>query len=140
MKPARPFMPVVTMSELQAALRATVGKRGMTEEDVCALADYLMSFFGFDSEVIDNRLDMDDRDVFYMLEEAGLLGTRQEEIHIKKGKLWRIHYWILRTKRIKELAGTVEPKEEAGVFAYDVRPAGGWARRAPQEKGSRRDP
>ena len=130
MKPARPFMPVVTMSELQAALRATVGKRGMTEEDVCALADYLMSFFGFDSEVIDNRLDMDDRDVFYMLEEAGLLGTRQEEIHIRKGKLWRIHYWVLRTKRIKELAAGTKPREEVGVFAYNDLPAEAWARAA----------
>jgi len=123
-------MPVVAMSELRAALRATVGKRGMTEEDVCALADYLISFFGFDSEVIDNRLDMDDRDVFYMLEEAGLLGTRQEEIHIKKGKLWRIHYWILRTKRIKELAAGTKPAEEAGVFAYTDLPAEAWARTA----------
>src|SRR2546425_11715876 len=109
-------MPVVSMSELRAALRATVGRRGMTEEDVVTLADYLISFFGFDSEVIDNRLDMDDRDVFYMLEEAGLLGTRQEEIHIKKGKLWRIHYWILRTKRIKELAAGGKSPEEAGGF------------------------
>src|SRR3990172_1675566 len=97
-------MPVVTMSEIRVALRVTVGQRGMTEEDICALADYLISFSGFDSEVIDNRLDMDDRDVFYMLEEAGILSTRQEEVHIKKGKLWRIHYWILRTDRIKEIA------------------------------------
>lgn len=121
-------MPVVTMSELRAALRVTVGKRGMTEEDIVTLADYLMSFFGFDSEVIDNRLDMDDRDVFYMIEEAGLLGTRQEEIHIKKGKLWRIHYWVLRTARIKELAGTRVPKMESGGFAYDHLPAEAWER------------
>jgi len=121
-------MPVVSMSELRAALRLTVGRRGMTEEDIVALADYLISFFGFDSEVIDNRLDMDDRDVFYMLEEAGLLGTRQEEIHIKKGKLWRIHYWILRTNRIKKLAMGTVPKEEAGVFAYDDLPAEVWDR------------
>ncbi len=121
-------MPVVTMSELRAALRATVGKRGMTEDDVGTLADYLMSFFGFDSEVIDNRLDMDDRDVFYMLEEVGLLGTRQEEIHIKKGKLWRIHYWVLRTARIKELAGTRVPIQESGGFAYDRLPAEAWER------------
>ena len=121
-------MPVVTMSELRAALHATVGKRGMTEEDIGILADYLMSFFGFDSEVIDNRLDMDDRDVFYMIEEAGLLGTRQEEIHIKKGKLWRIHYWVLRTARIKELAGTRVPKAEARGFAYDHLPAEAWER------------
>src|SRR5437870_10316987 len=43
-------MPVVTMSEMVAALRATVGKRGMSEEDLRALADYLMSFFGFETE------------------------------------------------------------------------------------------
>ena len=71
---------------------------------------------------------MDDRDVFYMIEEAGLLGTRQEEIHIKKGKLWRIHYWVLRTARIKELAGTRVPKTEARGFAYDHLPAEAWER------------
>src|SRR5207245_4839626 len=94
-------MPVVTMSETVAALRATVGKRGMPEEDLRALADYLMSFFGFETEAIDNNLDVADRDVFYMLEEEGLLTTRQEEVMIKKGKMWRIHYWILRVERIK---------------------------------------
>src|SRR3989449_6132 len=57
-------MPVVTMSETVAALRATVGKRGMAEEDLRALADYLMSFFGFETEAIDNNLDVADRDVF----------------------------------------------------------------------------
>src|SRR5213592_4153514 len=94
-------MPVVTMSEMVAALRATVGKRGMSEEDLRALADYLMSFFGFETEAIDNNLDVADRDVFYMLEEEGLLTTRQEEVMIKKGKIWRIHYWILRAERIR---------------------------------------
>jgi hypothetical protein len=122
-------MPVVTMSEIRAALRATVGRRGMTEDDVCALADYLISFFGFDTEVIDNRLDMDDRDVFYMLEEAGILTTRQEEVHIKKGKLWRIHYWILRTVRIKELAAGNGDKPDSDVFAvYGELPEEAWAR------------
>ncbi len=127
-------MPVVTMSEIRAALRATVGRRGMSEEDICALADYLISFFGFDSEVIDNRLDMDDRDVFYMLEEAGLLSTRQEEIHIKKGKLWRIHYWILRADRIKGLASGAHIKPDTDLFAvYEGLPDEAWAR-APLSK------
>jgi hypothetical protein len=126
---------LVTISELRAALRATVGRRGMTEDDIWTLADYVISFFGFDSEVIDNRLDMDDRDVFYMLEEGGLLGTRQEEVHIKKGKLWRIHYWILRTRRIKELAGRSKPVHEAGVFTYDDLPAEAWARDDAEDDG-----
>jgi len=127
-------MPVVTMSEIRAALRVTVGKRGMTEEDICALADYLISFFGFDSEVIDNRLDMDDRDVFYMLEEAGILTTRQEEVHIKKGKLWRIHYWVLRTDRIRELATGTRNKSDDDVFGvYGDLPEEAWVR-APATK------
>ena len=122
-------MPVVMMSELVAALRATVGHRGMTEEDLRALADYLMSFFGFNTEAIDNNLDVADRDVFYMLEEEGLLTTRQEEVLIKKGKIWRIHYWILRVERIKALAKRAAPKSPADAFAvYDDLPDDIWTR------------
>src|SRR5207245_8736116 len=111
------LMPVVTMSEMIAALRATVGKRGMSEDDLRALADYLMSFFGFETEAIDNNLDVADRDVFYMLEEEGLLTTRQEEVMIKKGKLWRNHYWILRVERIQAVAKPQRPKADDNAVA-----------------------
>lgn len=122
-------MPVVTMTEVVAALRATVGRHGMPEEDLRTLADYLMSFFGFETEVIDNNLDVADRDVFYMLEEEGLLTTRQEEILIKKGKMWRIHYWILRVDRIKVLAKPAGPAKAEDAFAvYDDIPDDIWAR------------
>ena len=125
-------MPVVTMSEVVGALRATVGKRGMSEEDLRALADYLMSFFGFETEAIDNNLDVADRDVFYMLEEAGLLTTRQEEVMIKKGKMWRIHYWILRVERIKTLAKPGGTKNAVDAFAvYDELPDDIWNREVP---------
>src|SRR5438876_344810 len=124
-------MPVVTMSEMVAALRATVGKRGMPEEDLRALADYLMSFFGFETEAIDNNLDVADRDVFYMLEEEGLLTTRQEEVMLKKGKMWRIHYWILRVERIKAFAKPQRSKAEVNAFAvYNALTDDIWARRA----------
>ena len=122
-------MPIVTQSEVRAALKRTVGRRGMSEEELDALAEYVLSFFGYESEVIDNRLDVDDRDVFYMLEEEGLLSTRQEEVFIKKGKLWRIHYWVLRTQRIKDLARgeAVEASQEAFGF-YDEVPDEVWTR------------
>lgn len=121
-------MPIVTQSEVRAALKATVGKT-MSDEEIDALAEYVLSFFGYESEVIDNRLDPDDRDVFYMLEEAGLLTTRQEEVFIKKGKLWRIHYWILRTMRVKELAANGRPAEEDESFGfYDQIPDEVWDR------------
>jgi hypothetical protein len=105
-------LPVVSLKELTEAMRRTLGKKGMPEKEIVSLAEYVISFFGFTEEVIDNRLDVDDRDVFYMLEEEGLLTTRQEEIHIKRGKLWRIHYWVLKTQFIKELAHAEEGDEE----------------------------
>ncbi len=102
----------MSLEELAEALRKTLGRKGMPEKETVALAEYLISFFGYSSEVIDNRLDVDDRDVFYMLEEEGLLTTRQEEIHIKRGKLWRIHYWVLRIEYIKKLAQAEESDGE----------------------------
>ncbi|MFA5311829.1 MAG: DUF6015 family protein [Methanomassiliicoccales archaeon] len=94
----------MSMDDVILALKNTLGKKGMTDEDISKLAEYLMSFFGFEGEVIDNRLTSEDRDVFYMLEEEGFLTTTQEEVHLKKGKLWRIHYWILKKDQIIRLA------------------------------------
>lgn len=103
---------VISLSELTEALRKTLGKKGVPESEIGKLADYLISFFGFNDEVIDNLLSPKDRDVFYMLEEEGLLTTRSEEINLKRGKLWRIHYWIIKKEYIKALAASKEEEEE----------------------------
>ena len=108
-------MSVVTMQQVERALKKTVGKKGMSDQELKNLADYLMSFFGYADEVIDNRLTSEDRDVFYMLEEEGLLTTTQEEVLLKKGKLWRIHYWILKKDQIIRLA----MMDEAGAVVHD---------------------
>ena len=115
-------MTVVTMQQVESALKKTIGRKGMSDAEIKSLADYVMSFFGYTDEVIDNRLTSGDRDVFYMLEEEGLLTTTQEEVLLKKGKLWRIHYWILKKDQIIRLAkadeeGVVEKDEAAGVYA-----------------------
>jgi len=124
-------MTVVTMAQVEAALKKTVGRKGMTDEEIKNLADYLMSFFGYTDEVIDNRLTSEDRDVFYMLEEEGLLTTTHEEVLLKKGKLWRIHYWILKKDQIIRLANSIESseekKEDAGAV-YDQISDEEWAR------------
>lgn len=122
-------MPVVTLAELTAALRTTLGRKGMSEMEIRALADYIISFFGFNEEVVDNRLTVEDRDVFYMLEEEGILGTRQEEVHLKKSKLWRIHYWVLRVDYIKELAsGRIVTNRDDLVAIYEEVPEEAWMR------------
>jgi hypothetical protein len=113
-------MTVVTMQQVEKALKRTVGRKGMTDKEIKNLADYLMSFFGYTDEVIDNRLTAEDRDVFYMLEEEGLLTTTQEEVLLKKGKLWRIHYWILKKDQIIRLANMEEEGERERDKAADV--------------------
>lgn len=110
------------MEDVVSALQNTLGRKGMSEVDNGKLAEYLMSFFGYTDEVIDNRLRMEDRDVFYMLEEEGLLTTRQEEIHLTKGCLWRIHYWVLKKDQILRMARreeVVQLKNDDNSAVYD---------------------
>jgi hypothetical protein len=95
---------VVTLQEMRLALHAVLGGKGVNQPATDKLADYLMNFFGFEDYIIDNVLDAEDRDVFYTLEEEGILRTEREEIYLLKGKMWRIHYWILRKREILALA------------------------------------
>jgi hypothetical protein len=95
---------VITLQEMRLALHAVLGGKGVSRPDTDKLADYLMNFFGFEDYIIDNVLDAEDRDVFYTLEEEGILRTEREEIYLLKGKMWRIHYWILRKREILALA------------------------------------
>jgi len=104
------YLTTVSMENLILALRHTLGKKGMKDEEIADLADYVLSFFGFENEVIDNRLTAEDRDVFYMLEEEGILKTTQEQVNLKRGKLWRIHYWVLKGELINDLANQEQPK------------------------------
>jgi len=124
-------MTVVTMQQVEKALKRAIGKRGMSDEEIKRLADYLLSFFGYTDEVIDNRLTSEDRDTFYMLEEAGLLTTTHEEVLLKKGKLWRIHYWILKKDQIIRLAESGDeeaPVEENVGAVYDQVSDEEWSR------------
>ena len=119
------------MEELVSALKSTLGKKGMQNCDIERLADYIMSFFGYTDAVIDNRLTSEDRDVFYMLEEEGLVTTTEEEVHLKKGKMWRIHYWILKKDQIFRLAALPEEKVhevDEAASVYDSMSNEVWAR------------
>ncbi|MFQ5837765.1 MAG: DUF6015 family protein [Thermoplasmata archaeon] len=121
-------MTVITYEEMRDALIAVLGPKGMGSEEVTQLAEYLLGFFGYGTEVIDNILQPEDRDVFYMLEEEGLLGTRQEEVLVARGKLWRIHYWVLKVEKVKR---ALEGAKRTGVdyqALYDNVAEEVWAR------------
>jgi hypothetical protein len=115
------YLDIVTLDDLQKALSFKLFKKGMSQENINKLAEYLLNFFGFDDYVSDNKLNPKDRDVFYMLEEEGLLRTLRDEVTIQKGKVWRIHYWVLMKKEIFRLAKMkpIEEEEEEEFKIYD---------------------
>ncbi|UCG70736.1 MAG: hypothetical protein JSV09_06960 [Thermoplasmata archaeon] len=104
-------MVTITVSDVERALLNTLGKKGMEKEEIKKLAEYVMNFFGFDDTISDNLLKAKDRDVFYTLQDVGILTTFQDQITIKKGKIWRIHYWVLKKGEILRLANLKEEKK-----------------------------
>lgn len=95
----------VTVEELTVAIKNSIDN-SMGEEQAYMLARHVLNFFGYSDRIIDNVLEPEDRDAFYMLEDAGLLTTEREETTLYDGREWRIHYWLFRKEKIKELIGT----------------------------------
>jgi len=102
----------VDFDSLAKAIRRSVGHDGMRSEDARSIAAHVLNFFGFNERIIDNVLEPDDRDTFYMLEDTGILETERDETTLYDGREWRIHYWMFRKDRIFELA-----REESDAMA-----------------------
>jgi hypothetical protein len=94
----------VDHDSLAKAIRRSVGHDGMRPDDARAIAAHVLNFFGFNQRIIDNVLEPDDRDTFYMLEDTGILETERDETTLYDGREWRIHYWMFRKDRIFDLA------------------------------------
>ena len=94
----------VDHDSLAKAIRRSVGHDGMRPEDARSIAAHVLNFFGFNERIIDNVLEADDRDTFYMLEDSGILETERDETTLYDGREWRIHYWMFRKDRIFDLA------------------------------------
>ena len=124
---------VITISELTSAIRNSIdsSSREMEEEEAYDLAHRVLNFFGYSDRIIDNILEPEDRDAFYMLEDAGILTTEREETTLYDGWEWRIHYWLFRRERIDQLINQgprrVETRVEA-EFDYDELPDDIWQR------------
>ena len=121
----------LTVKDLTLAIKNSIKNRGMSEEDAYALAQHILNFFGYSDRIIDNILEPEDRDAFYMLEDTGILTTEREETTLYDGREWRIHYWLFRRERIIELMNTTDfskKEEEALVSVYEELPEDIWKR------------
>jgi hypothetical protein len=101
----------LTVEDLTLAIQNSIENRGMDEEQAYSLAQHILNFFGYSDRIIDNILEPEDRDAFYMLEDTGILTTEREETTLYDGREWRIHYWLFRRERIIELMGPVKAEK-----------------------------
>jgi hypothetical protein len=90
-------MTIITLNDLSKAIANRVG---IDIEEARRDAGFVMDIFGFDDRVIDNVLDPEDRQLFYILEEEGMLTTEREETTLYDGREWRTHYWRLKKDTI----------------------------------------
>lgn len=122
---------LVTKDDLTHAIRE---KMNVPPEAAESHAEVVLDLFGYDHQIIDNVLDPEDRQLFYSLQETGILTTRSEETLLYNGQEWRTHYWIVRTPRVRELATLgrqrlgLLPAPEETEFVYSGLPEQVWTR------------
>jgi hypothetical protein len=125
---------IITVEDLSQAIQESIG---LLEDEANRDAEFVMDIFGFNDRIIDNVLEPEDRQLFYILEEEDLLTTEREETTLYDGREWRTHYWLFRKDKVLGYADDHREKaeaqsEEAGV--YQDLPEDVWEERAqPQQ-------
>jgi hypothetical protein len=118
-------MDIITLGDLSKAIANRVG---IDIEEARRDAGFVMDIFGYDDRVIDNVLDPEDRQLFYILEEEGMLTTEREETTLYDGREWRTHYWVLKKNIIlkyaqedgKRVRTSIQEKRDAAVTVKDI--------------------
>ena len=123
---------IVTVEELTQAIRNSPDNRGIPEEEAYDIARHVLNFFGYSDRIIDNVLEPEDRDMFYMLEDATILTTEREETTLYDGREWRINYWLFRKDKIRQLMDdeSRNGSDEQEETVYDDIPLDAWDRGA----------
>src|SRR2546428_227090 len=117
----------LTVDDLTRAIKNSIDRTGMKEEEARAMAQHVLNFFGYSERIIDNVLEPEDRDAFYMLEDSGILTTEREETTLYDGREWRLHQWVFSKEMLPTLLQASEATAEAGEngVGFSERPGGG---------------
>ncbi|MBS3781033.1 MAG: hypothetical protein KGY66_00305 [Candidatus Thermoplasmatota archaeon] len=93
----------ITFEGLKKAIEMVLEENDMEPTRAEDMAEKVMNLFGYDKTITDNLLSPRERDTFYKLEDLDILFTEEESTNLPSGKKWRIHYWVLNEKKIREL-------------------------------------
>jgi len=131
-------MAAITEAELTRAIERTLVANGkMPPAEARTTARMVLGYFGLEDTVLDNKLSSEDRDRFYQLEEEGLLTSEEEDATVSRGKTWRIHYWLMKKARIRDVgqAGDAPTEDDAATVYRDIGESD-WKRRVEPPKSS----
>ena len=132
-------MASITELELTRAIERTLVAHGKVPmADARPIARMVLGYFGLEDTVLDNKLSSEDRDRFYQLEEEGLLTSEEEDATVSRGKTWRIHYWLLKKARIRDVgqAGDAPPPDDSQTVYQSIGEAA-WQRKPDTPPASR---
>ena len=110
-------MDIITLNDLTKAL---VNRVGIPKTEALKVAGFILDLFGFDDRIIDNILEPEDRQLFYILEAEGLLSTGREEIRLHDGREWLTHYWEIKRHTILRFSKN-GAKKQAEKVIYPVK-------------------
>lgn len=88
---------IITINELSKAI---INRLGVDRKEAIRIAGFVLDIFGYEDRVIDNVLDLEGRQLFYILEEEGMLVSGREETILYNGREWLTHYWQIQRKTI----------------------------------------
>jgi len=94
-------MNLVTISMLTQAI---MNRLGYMQERAREIALLLLDMFGYNDRIIDNVLLPEDRQLFYLLQSAGIISNGREETILYDGREWRTHYWEINRENIIDYA------------------------------------
>jgi len=104
----------VTVEKLSKAIEKRIG---LPHDQAYGMAGRVMNYFGFESFIIDNAIDPQDRKMFYTLHDAGILRSSWETVLLLSGRNWRIFYWEINAGDIDRITGeTEEARPEEPVY------------------------
>jgi hypothetical protein len=113
---------MITVKKLAAGIEKRLGH---SPEESLEEARVVMNYFGFTDTIIDNRVEPEDRKLFYALQEVGILHSSWETVPLLDGRHWRIFYWQLDEKTLDRLARDEETPSEEHV--YQTLPDEAWS-------------
>ena len=102
-------MHIITLEIMQQAIEHKIGLNAFRAKKI---ATFIMDAFGYETRIIDNILNSDERQIFYMLEGEGILSTSREQSRLYDGRAWMTHYWQLNTAAIIYYSGHIRQTQD----------------------------